>query len=104
MINSLQFQILLALLCMVIFCVAHFRRKRYKNFKELIYDGFMDGASLYSGIIIILFAIGKVFNIVYLASIDNAVLYFLLFFAGFIILGGCMDKMKEKEDKHEKED
>src|SRR3989344_6590210 len=98
MVDLLQFQILLALLCMVIFAVAYFTKKRYKSFKELIYDGFMDGASLYSGIIIILFAIGKVFNIEYLASIDNAVLYFFLFFAGFIILGGCMDKIKEKED------
>ena len=104
MIDPLQFQIVLALACMVIFAVAYYLKKRYKNFKELIYDGFMDGASLYSGIIIILFAVGKVFNVGYLASIDNAVLYFFLFFAGFIILGGCIDKIKERGDKNEKKD
>jgi hypothetical protein len=92
--DPLQFQIVLALLCMVIFVITYFIRKKYENYKELIYDSFMDGISLYSGVIIILFSVGKVFNIEYLAKIDNLVLYFFLFFAGFIIIGGCLDKIK----------
>ena len=100
--DPLQFQIVLAFMCMIIFLIIYFIKKKFKNFKELIYDAFVDGATLYSGIIPILFALGKVFKIKYFESIDNTVLYFSLIFAGFIIIGGCLDKIKDKEDKNAK--
>lgn len=93
MLNPLQFQIVLALLCVIVFVIIYIHKKKFSNFKELIYDSFIDGVTLYSGFIIILFAMGRVFNIGYLNTIDNVLLYFFIIFAGFIILAGILDKI-----------
>ena len=93
--DALQFQLLLAIICVIIYFVVNKRKSPNKNYKELFYDSFIWGATLYSGILIILFSVGKAFDIPFLAGIDNFVLYFFLIFAGFVIIGGSIDDLKK---------
>ena len=102
MIDSFQFQVILALFCMVMFILIYSFKRRFDNFKELIYDSFLDGLTLFSGLILILFSVGKIFGISFLNQIDSVLLYFFIIFAGFIIIAGSLDKVNKKRSKNAK--
>lgn len=103
MISLLQLEFLLLGLSILIFFIKYWVQKKYKKIKDLIWDCVIEGITLNSGVIILLYLTGRLFNIEYLSSIDEYALYVGLLIGGLAIVGGSVDKLiKKRRNKNAK--
>jgi hypothetical protein len=99
--SLLQLEFLILIACLIIFIVIYAIHKKFKTTKDLIWDSIMDAITLCSGIILLLYLIGKVFQIEYLNKIDDFSLIIGLLIAGLVIIGGSIDKIRGKKNEKE---
>lgn len=62
----------------------------------------MDAITLCSGVTLLAYLVGRVFQIEYLTKIDEFALTIGLLVAGLVIIGGSIDKLRRKKDDKEK--
>jgi membrane protease YdiL (CAAX protease family) len=103
MISLLQLEFIVLVACFLLFLIVYIKQKKFAHTKDLIWDSIIDAVTLNSGIILLMFLIGKVFKIPYLSAIDDFALYIGLLIAGLVIIGGSVDKLRgNKNDKKKK--
>ena len=98
MISLLQVEFIILIIGFVILLGFYIKQKRFNKIKDLIWDSIIDAITLNSGVILLLFLIGKVFDINYLSEIDDFALYLGLLIAGLVIIGGSIDKIRGKKN------
>ena len=83
----------LLLFLFVVHMIVYSIQKRYKLIKDRVWESITDSFTLNSGIIVLLYLAGKVFNIAYLSFIDDYSLYASLLLSGLVVIGGAIDKL-----------
>ena len=108
MINLLQLYFVLLLLIFLLHIIVYRIQKKFKLIKDLVWESITDAFTLNSGIIVMLYLAGKVFNIAYFSIIDDYSLYAALLLSGLVVIGGSIDKLfnikkdKGKDEKNNK--
>ncbi|MBT4539741.1 hypothetical protein HOC32_05625 [Candidatus Woesearchaeota archaeon] len=98
MITFFQLSFVILFILFLVFLVIYGKQKKFKDTRDLVWKSIIDAMTLNSGIIVLLYVVGKVFIWEYLTEIDNYALYIALIIAGLVIIADAIDKIKSKKE------
>ena len=97
MITFFQLSFTTLFILFIAFIIIYGKQKRFNSIKDLVGKSIFDAIALNSGITVLLYVAGNIFNLKYFMNIDSFALDVALIVGGLIIIGDSLDKIINKQ-------